>query len=883
MFRDMRSSFWRKCRVGFRWCRTGALLALLVAVCAVVWFNRVGLPDFLKTRLVAKMHERGIELQFSRLRLRFGRGLVAENVRVVGNQAADNPSLMLAEVRLELDYRALLRWHWRLDGLVLRAGNFSWPLSPTNALRFDHLQADLRFQNNDTWSLDNFSADFAGTKLTLAGDVTNAPEIRDWEMFRQAGATNVNWPARLQKISDTLGRIHFDGTPLLNLTFEGDARDIHSFAIRLKAGASAVQTPWFRAREIQLAASVAASATAPTNFNSTWEFWTNAQPYQLAWSARGTQLQSEKLDADSIAGGGFWRAPELTLTNLSVQLGGGQLEAAATLNVATRKLTFTNSSCFDVHSLDALLAGITNQWLAKISLSQPPSLQIGGSLVLPAWTNSRTDWNAEVRPTVQVNGGLALTNAVVSGAKIDLVRAHFSGLDRIWQLTDLALASAKTRLEISGYEDDVTEKYRWRIVGALDPESARPFLTASNVARGLEIVQLAEPLALDLNASGRLHDSASLAADGRMALTNFAVRGEHFGDVTAAVNYTNRVLELLQPLMHTGAQMATADSVTLNFNRQLIFFTNGFNTTDPDLITRAIGPKTARTVEPYHFFSPPTVRVNGQIPLGDMHGGPEMAAVNMRFDFIKGAPFQWRRLRTPDIVGTLFWRGQTLLVTNVTAPFYGGHAAGSAYFDFRVPHEGADFNFAVDVTNVNLHSLAVDLSTATNRLEGTLAGQLVVTNASTMTLQSWNGYGHAKLHDGLLWDIPPGLGNNRATEASGKFGITNGVGFTDSLEIRSTMTRLEYVGTIDLQQNVNAHVTAHLLRDTPVIGSLISTVFWPVSKLFEYHVTGPLDNPKSEPIYVLPKLLLFPLHPIRTIEDMVPVGGSVTNRPPAGK
>ncbi len=93
------------------------------------------------------------------------------------------------------------------------------------------------------------------------------------------------------------------------------------------------------------------------------------------------------------------------------------------------------------------------------------------------------------------------------------------------------------------------------------------------------------------------------------------------------------------------------------------------------------------------------------------------------------------------------------------------------------------------------------------------------------------------------------------------------------------MTRLEYSGTIDLYQNVNAHVTAQLLRDTWMVGPLVSTVLWPVSKLFEYHVTGPLKDPKSEPIYTLPKLLLIPLHPIRTLEDMVPSGNSFTNRP----
>jgi AsmA-like C-terminal region len=266
----------------------------------------------------------------------------------------------------------------------------------------------------------------------------------------------------------------------------------------------------------------------------------------------------------------------------------------------------------------------------------------------------------------------------------------------------------------------------------------------------------------------------------------------------------------------------------------------------------------------------------------------------MRFEIFKGAPFEWLRLKTTNIVGTLHWRGQTLLLTNAAAAFYGGNAAGFAYFDFRVPHAGGDYHFAVNVTNVNLHALMADVSSPTNSLEGTLAGQLVVTNASTDSLQSWRGFGQASLHNGLLWDIPiisivspvlntvsPGLGNSRATEAAGKFRIANGVMTTDSLEIRSTMTRLEYVGTIDLQQNVNAHVTAHLLRDTWVVGPLVSTALWPVSKIFEYHITGPLQNPKSEPIFVLPKLLLFPLHPIRTLEDIfVPGGGSSTNRPP---
>ena len=483
------------------------------------------------------------------------------------------------------------------------------------------------------------------------------------------------------------------------------------------------------------------------------------------------------------------------------------------LNVATRELAFTNASDFDLHAVEPLLTGKTDKRLADLSGHSRRRCRFPARWNCPAWTNAQPDWNREVRPTVRLSGELAFTNGTVMGAQLDSAHTHFSYLDLIWQLPDLAVAQGKTRLEIGGFEDDATKNYRWHIFGSIDPAAARPFLTDSNAARGFELVKLSEPLALDVDVSGRLYDYDSIAANGLLALTNFAVRGENYGDVVSAVNYTNRVLAFLHPLMHTGAQTATADSITLDFNRRMIVFSNGLVTAVPELVVHAIGPKTSRLVEPYHFLAPPTARVNGQIPLRNMNGGREMADVDMRFDVIKGAPFEWLKLRTTNIVGTLVWRGQTLLLTNAVTAFYGGTADGFAYFDFRVPHEGADYQYEVNVTNVNLHTLALALGNPTNHLEGIVAGQLVVTNASTEDWRTMSGYGHVKLRDGLLWDIPiisilspvlnaisPGLGNSRATEASASFVITNGLIFSNSLEIRSTMTRLEYVGTIDLNE-----------------------------------------------------------------------------------
>jgi len=150
-----------------------------------------------------------------------------------------------------------------------------------------------------------------------------------------------------------------------------------------------------------------------------------------------------------------------------------------------------------------------------------------------------------------------------------------------------------------------------------------------------------------------------------------------------------------------------------------------------------------------------------------------------------------------------------------------------------------------------------------------------------------NGYGNASLRDGLIWDAPlfgvlspalnaivPGMGSSRATDAAGEFTMTNGVIHSDTVEIHSTMMRLRYNGTVDLHENLNARATAEILRDTPGLGELFRIIAWPVTKLFEYKVTGTLGDPKMAPANDIAKVLLAPLHPLKTLEGILPVGNT---------
>ena len=102
---------------------------------------------------------------------------------------------------------------------------------------------------------------------------------------------------------------------------------------------------------------------------------------------------------------------------------------------------------------------------------------------------------------------------------------------------------------------------------------------------------------------------------------------------------------------------------------------------------------------------------------------------------------------------------------------------------------------------------------------------------------------------------------------------------TKDLEITEPAMRLRYEGAVDFEGVVNARVEADLFRNTWLVGRVVSLALLPFTKLFEYKVTGTLNAPKQEPLYFLPKVMLFPFHPLRTLKDLF--GGSETKPPPA--
>ncbi|PYK63446.1 MAG: hypothetical protein DME21_02885 [Verrucomicrobia bacterium] len=110
--------FRQRFRCYFRWCRISLLFLVLLLLGSLTYLNRVGLPEFLKARLVSELRARGVILKFTRMRLRWYHGLVAENVSLGRADDPAGPHLSIGEADLKLDRAALHKLHLQINSLV---------------------------------------------------------------------------------------------------------------------------------------------------------------------------------------------------------------------------------------------------------------------------------------------------------------------------------------------------------------------------------------------------------------------------------------------------------------------------------------------------------------------------------------------------------------------------------------------------------------------------------------------------------------------------------------------------------------------------------------------------------------------------------------------
>ena len=657
-----------------------------------------------------------------------------------------------------------------------------------------------------------------------------------------------------------------------NATFAPARKEL--LTVDAEAQLTEPHTKWGEAKLARISAKASHLGAPKVGAPPEWGFWTNLAPWQVDTTVAldGVKAEQQKLEVTKFNFAAHWRAPGLTVSNLHVELYQGALDLTSRLDVATRSISASGGFDFDAYRIEHLLDANTRREMSRFTFTALPKVRAGVALVLPEWTNSVKDWRAtgeSVTLAAHVDSpGGAYRSATYLEAKTDLTLTN-----GILRLRDLWARRPEGEVHLNYQVNPRSREFHWEGHAQVFPQAIEPLLERPEEKRILTNFTFTIPPRVEGEVWGRWGARQELAFRASAAATNFILRGEQLDEFSGRVNFTNNLYAIADVHARRGTGVISAPVVWIDGHFDRIWVTNAQSTFDPYAFTRMIGPQTERAIKAYQFSNAPAVRVTGSIPFR------EGDTTDLHFD-ITGGPFRWSFFHLPQVTGSIHWVTNQLVITNLDSAFHGGRLVGGLNFDFA-PKSSADFGFNLAFTNASLPGFIADLSGKSNKLEGNVAGAITVTNANTADMQSWQGFGEVRLVDGLLWDIPifglfspvlnainKDLGSSRAKEAKGTFILTNSVIYTKNLEIHSPPARLHYDGTVDFAGAVNANIEAEMFRDTFLLGPLLSFLTSPMTKVFEYRVTGSLANPKSEPRYI-PKFLMLPLRPFQTIREFL--------------
>jgi hypothetical protein len=629
-----------------------------------------------------------------------------------------------------------------------------------------------------------------------------------------------------------------------------------------------IGTRWGSAASATVTCAVRAAEGSPAA-DASWGLWAGFNHWAVDWQADVEQLTSPQITFQQIQCAGRWRAPELELTNLDIALYGGHFAGRLGLDVATREVKTDVGVDFDADQVSHLLTSSAKSWLGQFEWEKPPKIAAGARLVLPDWSHPAPDWWDAVLPTLQIAGSFSVGPASYRGLRVSSAQSTFTYSNEVWNLPRLRATRPEGDLLLDYTGSDETGDYLFVGDSGMDPAIARPLLPARQQSL-LDEVSFTEPPQIHAEVRGRWGQRGSTAFTARLKATNFTVRGEKVASLAVAVEYTNMLARFTDgELLQDGGRLA-AGLVEADFAAKKVSLSNVVSALDPEAVLRALGPLAPGWLKTLTFDTPPTVGAAGSFVPGDP------MATDIRFT-VDARNFHEANLTAEKITGGVNWTGETVAVTNLSADLYGGGLSGWSVFDYGT-HEGTDVRGKITLSKIQLPLLVRAWSAKSNNLEGVLNGGVEVAAGNTKDEKSWRATGKVIVSQARLWDIKifgmfspilnaivPGAGDSRAYQASADFVVTNAMLDTDNLEIRSTGFRLIYHGTLDSKKRLDARAEALLLRNTPVVGPLISFVFSPLSKLFEYKIGGTLNAPTFKPLFIHNML-----HPFQMLKNILP-------------
>ena len=618
-------------------------------------------------------------------------------------------------------------------------------------------------------------------------------------------------------------------------------------------------------------------------------FWARIAPWRVHARLAATQVQTRAMaSAERLHLLADWNEGRLRLGEFEATIPAGSIVGSGSIQASNGEAGLELRGSLAPRLLEPLLPPGAGPLMSRVELHESSSVGFDLSVRarIPATAEFSPELVRNLLPTLHARGVLQSTNLALGDLAVQELRVPFEWTPQEVRVEDMRLFRPPDEVRITADAGWRSGTWHARVEGQANPLDLVPWVRTPGLDRQRTLIQLDGPARVSGELWGDWNDPQRTGVTLQVALTNASYRREPITELRTALSYTNQQMVFTGTELLQGTNRARAQVLRYDIPAGLLHVTNGFSTLDVASLARAIGPMTARTLAPYQFTEPPSVRIQGSIPVIENVQGDVF--------FEASVPrLQWWYFEFERLLATVRWAGDQIVITNVAGAFCGGVVSAAVTVDVS-DRQATSFAFNASFADVDLHRLVSDLSTQTNRLEGQLSGEVTVVEGHAQESRPWEGFGNAQLRNGYLWDLPlfgmfspafesisPGLGSARFREGNALFALTNRSVDLRRVELVSSAMRLQLEGLVGFDGSLRLVLEAEPLRDLPLVGPLVNLVLSPFTKLMEYDVTGTLERPEAELRHV-PSFLRAPLQPFRTLKSVFQGSpGPGTRKPPA--
>ncbi|HEY5753149.1 MAG TPA: AsmA-like C-terminal region-containing protein [Chthoniobacterales bacterium] len=758
---------------------------LLTAIWGGWYVSHRGFGKKWRGKVAEEFSRHGTEFTVRRLTLDPLRGLVAKDVRIFKGSKEGPFVARIDQLNLDINYTKLIRQEPFINALEMRHAELALPQDPDRpkkgVVRVQNLQARISFPPGRV-EIRQLEGDVGGVHLSLTGVLRNPDQFK---------AQNIERPTLGPKVPGSAE----NAPPGIDLF-----KEFRHVTFAGKPATFSMQISGDLAKPESLQVDHA-------RFNAG----------EIRW--REILLRDVLMQGDYVGG-------RLAVHRFEWSDDRGGVEASAAWNL----LSGEGSA--------SLQAGI--DWLAALRSVAPKPEWAQVFLPGPAELRMNVAWSKTRTPHWQIVGSVKTGPAGWRDIHFESAQAAFSWDGQRWMMRDLDLEHRSGSL--TGHILAQPERVQAAIVSNLDPEIFTPLIPE----KGLRIWSMfdfrSQPL-VDLKIDGPGFDPKTWKYHAGVHLGRTVFRGVPLNSGHAVVGVTDRRVDFENIQVVRDEGIATG-SISWDLDDETIAIRNVQGTLDPAAVCSWISAPLARRVSPYRFRQSPWTKVDGAVRL---HGKPgtdltvDIAApTGMDYTFLK------QELPFDQVTGRLAFTHRQMRITNLEGKLFGGTVRGGA--EIALGANGGPYSASISLRDVDFPT-TTNLYIGYTGSEGKLTGHYEF-KGNGKDPHSMTGSGEVRVEEGNVFTIPvfgplsgvldkvmPGFAYNKARKATASFTVANGVLTTDDLELSGQGVNLYGAGavgflddTLDFTMRVNARGLPGFVLD-------------PVSKLFEFHSSGPLKKP----------------------------------------